>query len=67
MKHALLIYCEYRSYLLHRSVDIFYNFVQYLGFLSVKKSTLALTALPELRSTAVAMISVSPNFISTCS
>ena len=53
--------------MLHRSVDILYNFVQYLGFLSVKKSTLALTALPELRSTAVAMISVSPNFISTCS
>ena len=32
----------------------------------MKKSTLALTALPVLRSTAVAMISVSPNFIWTC-
>ena len=42
-----------------------YNLVQYFGFLSVKKSTLALTALPVLRSTAVAIISVSPNFIWT--
>ena len=32
----------------------------------MKKSTLALTALPVLRSTAVAIISVSPNFIWTC-
>ena len=42
-----------------------HNLVLNFGFLSVKKSTLTLTALPEVKSTAVAMISVSPNFICT--
>ena len=55
---------KYVAYLF-LDITLTYNLVQYFGFLSVKKSTLALTALPVLRSTAVAMISVSPNFIWT--
>ena len=56
---------KYVAYLFFWTSLLSYNLVQYFGFLSVKKSTLALTALPVLRSTAVAMISVSPNFIWT--
>ena len=43
-----------------------HNLVQYFGFLSVKKSTFTWTSWPDCRSIAVALISVSPNFIWTC-
>ena len=57
---------QFMQFIVHFAIHhLVYNLVQYFGFLSVKKSTLALTALPVLKSTAVAMISVSPNFIWT--
>ena len=47
------------------STNLNHNFVQYFGLLSVKKSTFAWTAWPDCKSIAIALISVSPNFIWT--